>query len=73
MPLDHRREALEGFEPLPLERRAPVLEESPGPAFTVIAPQLPEGLLEQIGGVEPFVGGEQQLEALFPSSVRFSR
>ena len=33
-----------------------------GPALAAIAPELAEALLEEIGGVESLVGGEQQPE-----------
>jgi hypothetical protein len=66
MALDHRGEAFERFEPLRFERRAPVLEESPGPGFAVVAPELTEGLLEQVGRVQALVGGEKKLETLLP-------
>jgi len=64
--LDHRGEAFERLEPLPFERRAPVLEESPGPGVAVGAPQLTEGLREQAGRVQALVGGEQKRETLRP-------
>src|ERR1700716_2368203 len=61
-PLDHVGEALVGFETLPFETGAPVVEEAPSPALVSVVPELSEGLLEQVGGIEPLVGGEQQLE-----------
>ena len=57
--IDHRGELLVGFEPLPPQRRLPVLEEAPRPSLAPVVPQLPEGFLEQIGDVEPAVGLEQ--------------
>ena len=66
MALDHRGKAFERLEPLPIERRAPVLEESPGPGFVVVAPELTEGLLEQVGCVQALVGGGKKLETLLP-------
>src|ERR1700730_6910543 len=60
----HLGEFLIRREPLPLEACAPVLEEAPRPAFTFIAPQLDEALLENIGRVEPFVGRQQYLQRL---------
>src|SRR5713101_8441680 len=66
MALDHCGEAFERLEPLPFERRAPVLEESPGPGFPVVAPELPEGLFEQVGRVQSLVGREQKLQTLLP-------
>ena len=64
MPLDHLDEVLVRFETLPLERRFPVLEEVPGPAFGRVVPDLAEGLLQDIGRVESLVrlqGGPQGL------------
>src|SRR6202171_6033233 len=59
---DHRGKFLVWLEPLPLEARAPVLEEAPCPAFALIAPQLAEAFLEDIGRVEPLVGRQQCLQ-----------
>src|SRR6266481_2338404 len=50
------------WQPLPLEARAPVLEEAPGPALAFVAPQLAKTLLENIGRVEPLVGCQQRLQ-----------
>src|SRR3990172_10404464 len=61
---DHRGELLERCESFPLEGVAPILEEPARPSLPAVAPQLPEGFLEQVGGVEPLVGREQQVEAL---------
>src|SRR5678810_1002919 len=49
MPLDHLGKFLIGPKTLPFERRLPVVKKAPGPTFALIAPQLPKGLLEQIG------------------------
>src|SRR5881397_1284531 len=57
--LDHGCELLVGFEPLPLQALLPALEEGAGPARGLVAPELAEGLFEQVGGVEPLVGLEQ--------------
>jgi hypothetical protein len=62
--LNHLGELLVRLEPLPLQLFAPALEELPRPGFAVVVPQLTEGLLEQIRGIEAFVGAEQQLEGL---------
>ena len=35
MAIDHPGEVVEGLEPLPFERRAPVVEEAPGEAMKV--------------------------------------
>src|ERR1700730_14336645 len=56
--IDHVCELLVGLQSLPLERRAPVLEEAPRPALVLVAPEA-EGLLEQVGGVQPLVGSQQ--------------
>src|ERR1700687_6116872 len=64
--LDHLGEGLVGFETLPLEGAAPVLEEPASPAFPPVVPELSEGLLEHIGGVEALVGGQEGLQRLAP-------
>jgi hypothetical protein len=51
MTIDHLGELLVGLESLPLQRCAPVFEEPPRP----LAPELTEGLLEQVGGVQSLV------------------
>jgi len=65
--LDHGGELLEGFKPLPAQLGFPVLEESPGPERVFVIPELPEGLLEQIRLVEPFVGLQQRAQG--PSAL----
>src|SRR5271166_275508 len=62
MPVDHRGEFLVRREPLPLQARAPVLEEASCPTLALVAPQLAEALLENIGRVEPLVGRQQCLQ-----------
>src|SRR5947208_1465321 len=57
VPFNHRGELLVGAQALPLERRAPVLEEPARPALPPIVPELPERFLEQVRGVQPLVGG----------------
>src|SRR3974390_831682 len=42
---DHGGELLVRLEPLPLQARAPVLEEAPCPALALLAPQLAQALL----------------------------
>ena len=64
MTLDHLSELLVRRQPLPLEARAPVLEEAPRPALTLVTPQLAEGLLEQIGRIEALVRCQQGLQCL---------
>src|SRR5437870_3662545 len=61
--LNHGGEFLVGPQALPLERGAPVLEEAACPPPAAVVPQLAEGFLEQVGGVQPLVGGEQRLES----------
>jgi hypothetical protein len=53
-----------GFQPLPLERCPPVVEEAPRPGLVFVAPELIEGLLEQIGGVGTLVGPQQSPQRL---------
>src|ERR1700694_2293830 len=64
MAIDHGGELLIGFQSLPFERRAPVLEEAPCPTLLLITPELAKGLLEQIGSVQPFVGSQQRPQRL---------
>src|SRR5262245_25278905 len=66
MALDHASKLLVGLEPLPLEGVAPVVEEAAGPALPLVVPELAERLLEDVGGVEPAVGGQEQLQRLTP-------
>ena len=65
--VDHRGELLVGFEPLPFEALAPVLEEAARPGLALVVPELAERLLQHIGRVQPFVGGKQCLQR--PASV----
>jgi len=60
--IDHFGEALVGFEPAPFQARAPVVEETARPALALVVPQLAEGLLQDVGGVEALVGCQQQFE-----------
>ena len=62
MPIDHLSKLLIGFEPLPLEARAPVLEEFPSPSFTLVIPELTERLLEQLCGVQALISCQQSPE-----------
>ncbi len=64
MTIDQRGELLVGFEPLPFQARAPVLEEAPRPALALVVPELAEGLLEKVEGAQPLVRREQDLQAL---------
>src|SRR5208282_4030304 len=60
--IDHVGEALVGFEALPFEAGAPVVEEAPRPALAPVIPELAEGLLQDVGGVQPLVGAQQELK-----------
>lgn len=63
--LDHLGESFLGVEEaLPFQPRPPVLEEFPRLRLAAIIPNLPEELLQQIGGVELFVRREQSLDVL---------
>src|SRR5262244_1305986 len=62
MALNQFREFLVRLQPLPLQGSAPVRKEAPCPAFLLVGPQLAERLLEQVGGLHPLVGAEQDLE-----------
>ena len=52
---DRLKKFFVGFEALPLQTRAPVLEEAPCLALALIAPRTSQGVLEQVGRVQPFV------------------
>jgi hypothetical protein len=52
------------------ERLAPVLEEFPRPGFPVVVPKLAKGLLQHVSGIEPLVGGQQDLEVRCPILLR---
>ena len=64
LPFDERCKLLIGFKALPLQLRLSVLQELPRPGFAGVVPQLREGFLEQIGGVQALVGGKQELQIL---------
>src|SRR5438105_1092897 len=64
MPVDQLGELLVRLQALPLQLSAPVFEELTGPGLAGVVPQLREGLLEQVGGVQALVGRQQQLEVL---------
>ena len=64
MAIDHFGEFLIGFEPLPLDRIAPVLEEATRPSVALIVPQLSKRFSEYIRGVQPLVGSPQSFECL---------
>jgi len=62
MSINHFGELLIRLEPLPLQLRAPILEEPPRPCFARVVPKLTEGLLQDVRSVEPLVRREQELE-----------
>jgi hypothetical protein len=62
--VDHGGELYRRAASAPFEGSAPVLEEAPCEAFTLITPQVTEGLLEQVGGVRALVGAQQYSERL---------
>src|ERR1019366_1298010 len=62
--LDHVGEVFVGLESLPLQLRAPVVEELACPGLAVVIPQLGKGLLEHIGGVQALVGSQQEPQIL---------
>src|ERR1019366_7579320 len=53
MPIDHLGEFFIRCEPLPLQARAPVLEEAPRPALALVVPELAEGFFQNVGRVQP--------------------
>ncbi len=63
MSVDHLRELPVGHELLPLEALLPAVEEGARPALGLVAPELAEGLLEQVSDAEPLVRRLQLLEA----------
>ena len=62
MTVNHFSEFLKRFQPLPLEAGAPMLEEFPCPNLALVVPELAERLLEQIGGIEPFICRQQNFQ-----------
>src|SRR5271166_5164362 len=68
MTLDHLRKCLVGFQALPFQLGAPVLEELPCPGLAVVVPELTEGFFQQVSGVEALVGGQQEPQ-VFPSAA----
>src|SRR4030066_264758 len=64
MTVYHLGELLLVFQALPFQLPAPVLEELSRPGFAAVIPELTEGLLEQIGNVQPLVAREQELKVL---------
>src|SRR5262249_46235978 len=70
--LNQLRKLFVGLQALPLQGRSPILKEAPGPAFGLVVPQLPEGLLEQVSDMQPLVSTKQLLEGptAFEGKVR---
>src|SRR5450759_78610 len=62
MLINHLSEFFVGFQALPLQARAPVLEESPRPALALVIPELTERFLEKICRVQALVGRQQGLQ-----------
>lgn len=61
MTLDHIGKRLIGGWLLSGQAGAPVVEEHPRRGFVAVVPQLPKVFLEQVGGVEPPVRGQEPL------------
>ncbi len=59
MRFNHLGELLVRSQPLPFETGFPTLKEAAGAAFSAVIPQLPEGLLEDVGRIQTPVGLEQ--------------
>jgi hypothetical protein len=51
MTIDHFGEFRFRFQTLPLQTRAPVLEEAPRPTFALVVPEWAERFLKQVGAV----------------------
>jgi hypothetical protein len=64
VPVNQLGKLLVRLQALPFQLSASVLEEPTSPGLSVVVPQLCEGLLEQVGGVQTLVGRQQQLEVL---------
>ena len=62
MPIKHLSELLVGVQVLLLHARKTVFQETARPTFTLVAPELTKGLLEQVGRVQALVGRQQRLE-----------
>ena len=73
MGLNHTGELLVRMQALPFEAVFPTSEKGASAAFGAVIPELPEGLLQNIGGVQAPVGLEQLLSARRPSRLRSSR
>ncbi len=64
MTLDHLGEFLVRLQALPLQADLPVIEEAPRPPFPLVAPQLAERFLQQVGGIEALIGRQKRLQGL---------
>lgn len=64
--VDHLGELLMGVQALPFQLCPPFLEEFPRPPLAGIVRHLTEGFLQQIGGVESFVGKRHLTGVLLP-------
>lgn len=66
MPLDHLGKRFIGGQPLPLQRRLPILKKLPCPSLFLIIPELTKRFLQKIGGVQPLVCSQQLPQRLAP-------
>jgi hypothetical protein len=64
MTLYHFSEFLVRLQALPFQAGLPVIEEAPRPSFPLVAPQLAERFLQQVGGIEALVGRQKRLQGL---------
>ena len=62
MSINHLGEFFVRLKALPLQARAPVLEESLRPALALVVPELTEGFFEKIRRVQSLVGRQQSLQ-----------
>lgn len=63
--LNHVGKLLVRFKPLPAQLGFPVVEELARPGFRVVGPELIEGFPQDVSGVQPLIGIEEKLEAVF--------
>jgi hypothetical protein len=56
--INHSGKLLVRFQPLPLEAVFPALKEGASTALGAVVPELSEGLLQNIGGVQASIGLE---------------
>src|SRR4030042_378535 len=62
--VDHLGKLLERLQFLSLQGCTPVVEELPGPCNAAVVPELSEGLLEQVGRLQPLIGLQQHPQGL---------